>query len=35
VGLGALPAGLLIIHYDKFSESKERLIREAQKAYPC
>ncbi|MBS7614466.1 hypothetical protein KEJ18_01845 [Candidatus Bathyarchaeota archaeon] len=30
-GLGALPAGILIVYYDRILESKERLIREALK----
>jgi hypothetical protein len=30
-GLGTLPAGLLIIYYDKIKESKERIIQEALK----
>jgi hypothetical protein len=31
LGLGALPAGLLIIYYDRILENKERLIRESLK----
>jgi len=31
-GLGTLPAGLLILYYDRILENKERLIRESLKA---
>lgn len=31
IGLGTLPAGLLIIHCDRINESKERILREALK----
>jgi hypothetical protein len=32
LGLGALPAGILIIYYDRILENKDRLIRESLKA---